>query len=259
MMALNSRLQIVVAIPLTFGGPQHEGVLEDLSVLTGARVFSPEYALNLDRFLPMDGGITQSVHITTSELRLQIGDGATKESIHAAVTQIRDRKKATKSAYEQELLQQRLARMVGAYVVITAVSVSAAGAEILAGALADAMFAARGAAEEGVLPGAGEAYVQVANDLENETSAVRDAGTKLLAHALRQPASLLRTPQRHGERVLDSCKSLRLALSLAVEAAIRTLRTRTMEMPEQTVSTRVIDIAENNSVDFEDDEDDQGQ
>ena len=230
-MATNIRRNVIVAIPLRAEGPRNEGVLDDLSVLTGARIFNPRYGHDLEHLTASDAGATPSAFISADEFRLTPGAGFVKERVQTAVDVLRTRSKGSESPYEKELLQARLARLVGAVVMMDAVGVSDQEAEMWMAEVSDALHAASGAALEGIIEGGGRAYTAISEQLVQAHSP--DEGTRLLSRALLACSQILNARGVGSERIVDSAKSMRLALTLASDAATRTLRTRTVEVSER--------------------------
>jgi chaperonin GroEL len=125
----------------------------------------------------------------------------------------------------------RLARLVGADVTIEVIGTSDAEAEIKTGIVADAMWAARAAVEEGVVPGAGIGLAATVETLERSLHLEGDEQLGLIAvvSALRLPMALLGGNAEISDN-LDPVKVLRCALRLACDAATRVVRTRTIEL-----------------------------
>ncbi len=254
MLEINARRKTISCIPFACGGLRHDGTLLDLSLLSGARIFNPRYDDDISTISLNDIGNAKSIAINRDEILVVPSADLSKDRLMETVELLRSRRDNSASPYEKDLFQLRLARLVGSYVTVNAIGISDQEAKMFESEFQDAYHAANGATVEGVLPGAGRGFAHIADALLTDAGLVPDIGTKLLVQALQLPAQLLTSVSGKNE-VLDSAKGIRLGLTLATEAAIRTLRTRTVDVSAPWFQARVADEDEDEDEDDVGDED----
>src|SRR5581483_5256722 len=120
-----------------------------------------------------------------------IGGEGDKRAIAGRVEQIRRQIKETKSDYDREKLQERLAKLVGGVAVVRVGAPSEAELKSRKEAFEDAISAAKAAVAEGIVPGAGLTLLRAAAALEKEEAKCEGderSGLRILRHALEAPA-----------------------------------------------------------------------
>ena len=170
-------------------GDRRKAMLEDIAVLTGGVVISEEKGLTLDKATLEELGTAKKV--TVSKDNTTIVDGAgTKENIKERVAQLKNEIANTKSSYDKEKLQERLAKLAGGVAVIKVGAATETEMKEKKLRIEDALNATRAAVEEGVVAGGGTAYV-VASKAAQATAAKlsgdEKTGANIIAAALRAP------------------------------------------------------------------------
>src|SRR6185369_1949138 len=126
--------------------------LGDIAVLTGGTAVTEELGLPLDKVKAEHFGTARRVRITKDATTI-IGGGGSKKDIQDRVSQIRVQIEATKSDYDKEKLEERLAKLGGGVAVIKAGGKTEAEMKAKKDLMEDALNATRAAIEEGIVPG----------------------------------------------------------------------------------------------------------
>lgn len=169
-------------------GDRRKAMLEDIAVLTGGVVISEEKGLTLDKATLEELGTAKKV--TVSKDYTTIVDGAgTKENIKERVAQLKNEIANTKSSYDKEKLQERLAKLAGGVAVLYVGANSEVEMKEKKDRVDDALCATRAAAEEGVVVGGGTTYIRaqkVLADLKGE-NADEQTGINIVCRAIEEP------------------------------------------------------------------------
>ena len=169
-------------------GDRRKAMLEDLAILTGGVVISEEKGLTLDKATLEELGTAKKV--TVSKDNTTIVDGAgTKENIKERVAQLKNEIANTKSSYDKEKLQERLAKLAGGVAVLYVGANSEVEMKEKKDRVDDALCATRAAAEEGVVVGGGTTYIRaqkVLADLKGE-NADEQTGINIVCRAIEEP------------------------------------------------------------------------
>ena len=169
-------------------GDRRKAMLEDIAVLTGGVVISEDKGLTLDKATLEELGTAKKV--TVSKDNTTIVDGAgTKENIKERVAQLKNEIANTKSSYDKEKLQERLAKLAGGVAVLYVGANSEVEMKEKKDRVDDALCATRAAAEEGVVVGGGTTYIRaqkVLADLKGE-NADEQTGINIVCCAIEEP------------------------------------------------------------------------
>jgi chaperonin GroEL len=185
---LRGQLQ-VAAVKAPGFGDNRKSILGDISILTGAQVFSDDLDIKLDRATPDMFGTTGSITITKEDTILLNGAGS-REAIEQRCEQIRSvMNDPSTSDYEREKLQERLAKLSGGVAVIRVGGVSEVEVGEKKDRYVDALNATRAAVEEGIVPGGGVALLKAARCLDSLKPANFDQklGIDIVRSALERP------------------------------------------------------------------------
>jgi chaperonin GroEL len=150
-----------VAVKAPGFGDRRKAMLEDLAVLTGATVVSPELGYKLDQVGLEVLGTARRVVVTKESTTIVDGQG-TSEGVAARVSQIRAEIENTDSDWDKEKLQERLAKLAGGVCVIKVGAATEVELKEKKHRIEDAVSATRAAIEEGIVPGGGAALVHAA-------------------------------------------------------------------------------------------------
>jgi len=168
-------------------GERKKEMLEDIAVVTGARVISEEVGLKLDKIeLDMLGSARRVV--ATKETTTIVEGKGDKEKIEARIKQIRKEIETTTSEFDKEKLQERLAKLVGGVAVIKVGAATEVEQKAKQHKTEDALAATRAAIEEGIVPGGGVALLRASKVLENlKVEGEEKIGIDILKRALQAP------------------------------------------------------------------------
>ena len=169
-------------------GDRRKAMLEDIAILTGGKVISEDLGIKLENVRLEDLG--RAKKITCDKDNTTIIEGAGKqEDIAGRVKQIRAQVEETTSDYDREKLQERLAKLVGGVAVIKVGAATETELKEKKARVEDAMHATKAAAEEGIVPGGGVAFLRPAASLENlkMDDADEQIGVKIVRRALEEP------------------------------------------------------------------------
>ena len=184
---LRSQLKIC-AVKAPGFGDRRKDMLEDIATLTGGIVISEEKGIKLEQAtLDMLGTCSK---ITVSKDNTTIVDGnGDKEAIAQRVAQIKSQIAATKSDYDKEKLQERLAKLAGGVAVLYVGAASEVEMKEKKDRVDDALCATRAAIEEGIVPGGGVAYIRSIDSLENleVVNADEKTGVAIVKRAIEEP------------------------------------------------------------------------
>ena len=169
-------------------GDRRKEMLEDIAILTGGVVISEEKGLKLESAtLDMLG---RADKITVNKENTTIVDGSgDKDAIASRVAQIKAQIETTKSDYDREKLQERLAKLAGGVAVLHIGAPSEVEMKEKKDRVDDALSATRAAIAEGIVPGGGVAYIRCIAALENVKGENEDetTGIKIVKRAIEEP------------------------------------------------------------------------
>ncbi len=177
-----------LAIKAPAFGDRRKAILSDIAALTGARVISEEVGLKLENTDVEDLGQCDRV-IASKDNTTVVGGQGKKEDIDLRINQIKKEIDNTKSDFDKEKLAERLAKLTGGVAVIQVGAATEVEQKERQHRVEDALAATRAAAEEGILPGGGTAYIRALGVLDslktdNEDEAV---GVEIIKGALVAP------------------------------------------------------------------------
>ena len=184
---LRSQLKICAVKAPGFGDRRKE-MLEDIAILTGGVVISEEKGLKLEQATIEMLGTADKVTVTKDYTTVVNGAG-NKDSIKERCEQIKAQIVATKSDYDCEKLQERLAKLSGGVAVLYVGAASEVEMKEKKDRVDDALRATRAAIEEGIIPGGGVAYIRAIDSLEGLTgdNADETTGIGIIKRAIEEP------------------------------------------------------------------------
>ncbi|MHB1166609.1 MAG: chaperonin GroEL [Candidatus Nanopelagicales bacterium] len=157
-------------------GDRRKAILQDLAILTGAQVVSPEVGLKLDQVGRDVLGTARRIVVTKDNTTV-IDGGGSEADVEARVAQIRAEIERTDSDWDKEKLQERLAKISGGVVVIKVGGHTEVELKEKKHRIEDAVSATRAAIEEGIVSGGGTALVQAAKVLDGDLGLTGDQAT----------------------------------------------------------------------------------
>lgn len=184
---LRSQLKICAVKAPGFGDRRKE-MLEDIAVLTGGVVISEEKGLKLEQATIEMLGTADKVTVSKDNTTIVNGAGA-KEIIKERCDQIKAQIAATKSDYDREKLQERLAKLSGGVAVLYVGAASEVEMKEKKDRVDDALRATRAAIEEGIVAGGGVAYIRAIESLDGLKGENDDetTGIAIIKRAIEEP------------------------------------------------------------------------
>ena len=169
-------------------GDRRKAMLQDIAVLTGGQVISEEQGRNLEGATLDDLGHADKV-VTTKDNTTIIGGHGADDMIAGRIDQIRVEMEQSTSDYDQEKLQERLAKLAGGVAVIGVGAATETELKEKKHRVEDALSATRAAVEEGIVPGGGVALLNALGVLDGITMDYPDeqTGVNILRKALEMP------------------------------------------------------------------------
>ena len=184
---LRSQLKICAVKAPGFGDRRKE-MLEDIAILTGGVVISEEKGLKLEQATIEMLGTADKVTVSKDNTTIVNGAG-NKDGIKERCEQIKAQIVATKSDYDREKLQERLAKLSGGVAVLYVGAASEVEMKEKKDRVDDALRATRAAIEEGIIPGGGVAYIRAIDSIEGMKgdNADETTGIGIIKRAIEEP------------------------------------------------------------------------
>ena len=171
----------VAAIKAPDFGDRRKAIMEDLAIVTGGTVVSPDKGMRLDKFDLNWLGECRVATVAKDNTTIVDGKGNI-DQINERVEQIQAQIDNAKSPYEIEKLQDRLAKIVGGVAIVHVGGFTDAEIKERKDRVEDALHATRAAIEEGIVPGGGAALIYASKDLKQDT-----IGASIVKKAVRRP------------------------------------------------------------------------
>jgi chaperonin GroEL len=189
-------------------GDRRKSMLEDIAILTGAKLVAEELGVKLESVTLADLGRAKRLSIDKDNTTIIDGAGK-KADIEGRIKQIRAQIEETTSDYDREKLQERLAKLVGGVAVIKVGAATEIEMKEKKARVEDAMHATRAAVEEGIVQGGGVALVRAATALDDlKLDADEQVGVRIVRRALEEPARRIASNAGwEGSVVLDKIKN----------------------------------------------------
>ncbi len=184
---LRGTLKIAACKAPGFGDRRKE-MLEDIAALTGATVISTDKGMRLEDATLESLGCAEKVTMNKENTTIVDGCGD-KAAIQARVDQIRASIEVSKSDYDREKLQERLAKLAGGVAVLYVGAATEVEMKEKKDRVDDALAATRAAVEEGIVPGGGVAYIRAISSLEGLKGENDDqtTGIQIVKRAIEEP------------------------------------------------------------------------
>jgi chaperonin GroEL len=187
-------------------GDRRKAMMGDLAVVTGGKFISEDLGLKLENVEVSDLGSAKRIVVDKDNTLIVEGAGKRKD-IEARSEQIRKQIESTTSDYDREKLQERLAKLTGGVAVIKAGAATETEMKERKDLIDDALHATKAAAEEGIVPGGGVAFLRAIEAVENGKSKARGdekIGFDIIAEALRWPTrQIAQNAGEDGDVVVD--------------------------------------------------------
>jgi chaperonin GroEL len=171
-------------------GDRRKAMLEDIAILTGGQVISEEVGLKLEDAKLAQLGRAKRIVVDKDNTTIIGGEGERRQ-IDGRIRSIRKEIEDTKSEYDREKLEERLAKLAGGVAVIRVGAPSESEMKAKKEALDDAISSTKAAVAEGIVPGGGLALLRASvavSAMEAQTFGDERTGIQILRRALEAPA-----------------------------------------------------------------------
>jgi len=179
----------VVAVKAPAFGDRRKAILQDIAVLTGGTLVSQESGMDVEKLKVKDLGRAKKVTVEKERTTIIGGAGARKE-IDARVAELRTLISKTTSDYDREKYEERLAKLVGGVAIVHVGGPTETEMKERKFRVDDAVHAVKAAAQEGIVPGGGVAFLRslpALERLEKELADDERTGVRIVRHALEAP------------------------------------------------------------------------
>ena len=181
----------VAAVKAPAFGDRRKAMLQDIAVLTGARVVSDDFGVKLESLTLADLGTAKKVSATKEHCTIVDGAGNDVE-IASRVSQIKAEINASSSDYDREKLHERLAKLSDGIAVIRVGAATETEMKEKKDRVDDALHATRAAVEEGIVAGGGVALLRAQALLSDFTlEGDQGLGVQIVRRALEEPARVI--------------------------------------------------------------------
>jgi len=190
-------------------GDRRKEMLEDIAILTGGRVISEDAGMKLEKAMVSDLGKAKTIKIDKDNTTIVEGLGK-KEDITARISQIRLQIDETTSDYDKEKLQERLAKLSGGVAVINVGASTEVEMKEKKARVEDALHATKAAAEEGIVPGGGVAFLRAIPILDKLKldNPEEQIGINIIRRALEEPMrQLANNAGEEGSVIVETAKT----------------------------------------------------
>ena len=179
----------IVAVKAPGFGDSRKEMLRDIAAITGGTVISQEVGKTLDQATLEDLGLAEKITVSKDATTIVNGFGEA-EDVDARIESIKSQIDASKSDYETEKLQERLAKLVGGVAVISIGAATEVEMKEKKDRVDDALHATRAAIAEGIVPGGGTALLRAADkqkDLGKDSNQDIKYGIDIVRRAAEEP------------------------------------------------------------------------
>ena len=208
----------VAAVKVPGFGDRRKAVLEDIAVLTGAKVITDDLGIKLENVMLEELGSARKVTIDKDTTTIIDGGGDSRD-LQARVKLLKAQLEDSDSDYDREKLQERLAKLVGGVAIIRVGAATETELKEKKARVEDAMHATRAAVEEGIVPGGGVVLIRVAKALDkfnpfaaNKQEEVGDPdeqiGVNIVKRALEEPLrQIVANAGKEGAVIVERVRS----------------------------------------------------
>ena len=204
----------VAAVKAPGFGDRRKDLLEDIAVLTGAKVINDELGIKLESIMVEELGSASKVMIDNESTTI-IGGGGNHHAIQARVKTVKAQIEAATSDHEREQLQERMAKLVSGVAIIRVGASTEIELNEKKARVEDALNATRAAVEEGIVPGGGVVLIRAAKALAkfklfemDQNGEDEQIGVNLVKRALEEPLrQIVANAGKEGAVIVERVRS----------------------------------------------------
>jgi chaperonin GroEL len=206
----------VAAVKAPGFGDRRKAMLEDIAILTGAKVISEDLGIKLENVMLEELGNARKVTIDKDTTTIIDGGGDPKD-LQTRMKTLKAQIEDSTSDYDREKLQERLAKLVGGVAIIRVGAATETELKEKKARVEDAMHATRAAVEEGIVPGGGVVLIRAAkvldrfkafNEDEPENDPDEQIGVNIVKRALEEPLrQIVANAGKEGAVIVERVRS----------------------------------------------------
>jgi chaperonin GroEL len=181
----------VCAVKAPGFGDRRKAMLQDIAVLTNGQVISEEVGFKLENAVVTDLGRAKRIVVDKDNTTIIDGAGA-EDKIQGRIKEIRVAIDSSTSDYDKEKLQERLAKLSGGVAVINVGAATEAEMKEKKARVEDALHATKAAAEEGIVPGGGVAFIRAQRALKTlKLDGDEQIGVDIIRRSIEEPIRMI--------------------------------------------------------------------
>src|SRR6266850_1748099 len=198
----------VCAVKAPAFGDRRKAILEDLAIVTGARVITEDLGVKLENVQLSDLGTAKRV-IVDKDNTIVVEGGGDSKSIQGRVATIRKQIEDSTSDYDREKLQERLAKLAGGVAVVKVGAATETAMKEVKARVEDSLNATRAAVEEGIVPGGGVALLRASKAIDRvKAEGDEKVGAMIVKRALEEPIrQIVENAGLEGSVIVEKVKS----------------------------------------------------
>ena len=207
----NSGVLNVSAVRAPSFGERRKAALEDIAILTGAKLISEDQSMKLDEVTLNDLGKAKKITISKDKTTIVAFDD-TKDLVQARVEKLKREVEITESEYDKDKINERIAKLAGGVALIKVGAATETEMKYKKLRIEDSLNATKAAIEEGVVSGGGQTLIEISNELSNSRKAISDdltTGIDIITNALLEPTKqIAKNAGFNGDVVIADIKRL---------------------------------------------------
>ncbi len=207
----NSGVLNVSAVRAPSFGERRKAALEDIAILTGAKLISEDQSMKLEEVTLNDLGKAKKITISKDKTTIVAFDD-TKDLVQARVEKLKREVKITESEYDKDKINERIAKLAGGVALIKVGAATETEMKYKKLRIEDSLNATKAAIEEGVVSGGGQTLIEISNELSNSRKAISDdltTGIDIITNALLEPTKqIAKNAGFNGDVVIADIKRL---------------------------------------------------
>ncbi len=201
----------VAAVRAPSFGERRKAALADIAILTGGTLISEDKAMSLEKVTISDLGKVRKISITKDKTTI-VADESQMSEVQARVASIKRELEATDSEYDQEKLNERIAKLAGGVAVIKVGAPTETELKNRKLRIEDALNATKAAVEEGIVPGGGTTLLNISEKLGTFAKQLigdEKTGAEIIQRAFLAPLKqIAQNAGENGDVVVEETKKL---------------------------------------------------
>ncbi len=207
----NSGVLNVSAVRAPSFGERRKAALEDIAILTGAKLISEDKSMKLEEVTINDLGKAKKITISKDKTTI-VAFEDTKDLVQARVEKLKREVEITESEYDKDKINERIAKLAGGVALIKVGAATETEMKYKKLRIEDSLNATKAAIEEGVVSGGGQTLIEISEELSNlrkQTSDDLNTGIDIISNALLEPTKqIAKNAGFNGDVVVADIKRL---------------------------------------------------